>query len=579
MRIRGRSRPLLSHLILRIVLPFSLLILGLLIAGALVYLQIVTSLLIDRDRQLAVLAASSVSEELEGYTRVLEALAGNPDLRSSASETRSAGLVVATDALAIFNAGVALTDANGIVRTATPNRAFPIGLDVSAQSYYQNTRDRLRPAYSSVLTTTQTTERIVVIAVPILDDTSQFAGTLLGAAHLGASSLINRVKNLIVGNDGHAYLVGPHGRVIHHWDATTIGDDYSHVTSVKRAIAGMSGGLLRLTSTNERVVEGYAPIPVVGWGLIVQESWDMAVAPVQAYSFIVGIVALCAVALAILVSWQAIRRTVLPIHQVAEQIQSLANGELIEPIQDSGIAEIDALEQSFNQMAKQIVAYRNGLRRYIDAITHSQEEERRRIARELHDETVQNLMVISRRLELYQASEENPARLAQLSELQAMMRESVHGVRHISRDLRPLILEDLGLIPALRSLISGARDGPGAIPQAGFKVAGKPDKLGSEQELALYRITQEALTNVRKHAHATSVRVTLEFETNGVKLEVVDDGGGFQLPASPAEWAELGSFGLIGIQERVRAIGGSLLIDSAPEHGTRLQVTVPNSVL
>lgn len=575
MRIRGGSRSLLSHSILRIVLPFSLLVLGLLIAGALVYSQIITSLLVDRDRQMAILAASSVSEELEGYTRVLEALAGNPDLHSSAPETRAAGLENAHDALTIFNAGVALTDEDGIVQTATPSLAFPIGLDVSAESYFQNTRDHLRPAFSSVLTPSQKTERIIVIAAPILDGANQFAGTLMGAAQLGASPLINPVKNLIIGNDGHAYLVGQHGRVIYHWDATMIGDDYSHVPSVMRAIAGESGGLLRQTPTDERVVEGYAPIPVVGWGLIVQESWDTAVAPVQAYSFIVGIIAMCAVTVAVLVSWQAVRRTVLPIQRVADQIRRLADNELVETIHGSGISEIDALEQSFNRMAKQIVAYRKGLRRYIDAITHSQEEERRRIARELHDETVQNMIAINRRLELYQAGEENPDRLTQLSELQAMTRESVRGVRQISRDLRPLILEDLGLIPALRSLVSSARDDHGAIPQAEFKIIGTPAKFSSAQELALYRITQEALTNVRKHAHATSVRVTLDFESKEVKLEVVDDGDGFQLPASPAELAERGSFGLIGIQERVRAVGGTLLIDSAPEHGTRLRVTLP----
>jgi signal transduction histidine kinase len=225
-------------------------------------------------------------------------------------------------------------------------------------------------------------------------------------------------------------------------------------------------------------------------------------------------------------------------------------------------------------MGAQISAYRVGLRRYVGAITKSQEEERLRIARELHDDTIQSLLALSRRMELYQSSENSPERREKLTELQDMATGILVAVRQISRDLRPLILEDIGLIPALQTLVRAARLGEGAIPHAKFETIGQPFPISPELELALYRITQEALTNIRKHADATRVKVEISFGDGVVKLEVIDDGKGFEEPWSLTDFAQLDHFGLLGIQERVWTVGGSLTIHSSTGQGTQLIVTI-----
>ena len=138
-----------------------------------------------------------------------------------------------------------------------------------------------------------------------------------------------------------------------------------------------------------------------------------------------------------------------------------------------------------------------------------------------------------------------------------------------------MILDDLGIVPALRALVRAARDGEGAISDAKLEVTGTPVPLTPEQELALYRITQEALNNVRRHARAEGVEVRLDFSAKAIHLRITDDGAGFGVPASLAELAETGHFGLMGIQERVWAAGGSLNIDSVPNHGTLIGVTIP----
>jgi two-component system, NarL family, sensor histidine kinase UhpB len=175
--------------------------------------------------------------------------------------------------------------------------------------------------------------------------------------------------------------------------------------------------------------------------------------------------------------WRGLDRISAPIQSLHDSTEKLAKGENIEPIEESGIDEIDALGRAFMKMGTQISAYRVGLRRYVGAITKSQEEERLRIARELHDDTIQSLLALSRRLELYQSSESNLERREKLAELQDMATRTLVGIRQISRDLRPLILEDMGLIPALQTLVRAARLGDGAIPHAKFRRwAAVPDK-------------------------------------------------------------------------------------------------------
>jgi signal transduction histidine kinase len=227
-------------------------------------------------------------------------------------------------------------------------------------------------------------------------------------------------------------------------------------------------------------------------------------------------------------------------------------------------------------MIEQIGRYRAGLRRYVAAITHSQEEERRRIARELHDDTIQSLVAISRRLELVLASLDDTRRAEQqLSALQDLLQSTIEGVRRFSQELRPTLLEDLGLVPALRRLVKELAP-EGTAPDVVVK--GHSQVMSPSVELALYRIAQEALNNIRRHARAHHVRVILDMESELIRLSLEDDGRGFEMKAGLSELAQQGSFGLMGIQERVELLGGQMDIQSTTGQGTRLQVWLPRSV-
>lgn len=575
MRLPDRFRSLQAYTVLWIILPLSLAMFGLILAGGFAAQQALTTLLIDRDHQLARFSAARVAETLNEYANVLTALASNPELRSNSAELRVHTLSRASDALTNFNAGVFATDEKGDLTASFMVEAPALAANVSAEDYFQAVRQELQPVYSNVLTEPHSEAALIAIAVPVFNEAGAFSGALVGVVRLHNSALGASLHQLAVGADSFAYLVDRQGRVIFHPQVEQIGADYSTRPYVEKMIAGESGGHLWDDPSGERFIEGYAPVGLTGWGLVIQESWRSALSSVRVYETIVTAAGLIAIFVALLLAWEGARRIAHPIRQLAEQTTHLALGEDTEQVAESGIQEIDALELTFNKMSAQIASYRAGLRRYVGAITQSQEDERRRIARELHDETVQSLLAIARRLELYQASEDDPERLEQLAALRDMVTGTLKGVRQINRDLRPLILEDLGLVPAIRALVRAAHQGDGAIPHAKLDIAGEPVSLESGQELALYRITQEALTNVRKHARATGVVVELDFNPTMVCLEVSDDGEGFELPESLADLAQGGSFGLMGIQERVWALGGAWSIHSAAGQGTRLHIAIP----
>jgi two-component system sensor histidine kinase UhpB len=238
------------------------------------------------------------------------------------------------------------------------------------------------------------------------------------------------------------------------------------------------------------------------------------------------------------------------------------------------VKEIEDLRQTLDQMAERIQRYQDGMHDYIAAITLGQEEERKRLARELHDSTVQALIALGQRVEMVHKAlpPESDRAAARLDELKSMLDETLEGVRRFTRDLRPIYLEDLGFVPALEML---ARPGSLDGLDVDVSVVGVARRLSPDMELAAYRIVQEALNNVLQHAQATRAWVQVRFESEQLVLTVRDDGHGFEVPTMPDALARQGHFGLMGIQERAMLYGGRLLIRSEPGAGAEIVVRLP----
>jgi len=198
-----------------------------------------------------------------------------------------------------------------------------------------------------------------------------------------------------------------------------------------------------------------------------------------------------------------------------------------------------------------------------------QEEERRHLARELHDEIGQALTAA--KINLQAAMEESdPAKSKRIQETAAILERLLGQVRQISLNLRPAMLDDLGLVPALRSLLDEL--GRRASVAVRFSAKNIPENLDPEIQTTCFRIAQEAITNAVRHAGATQIDVDLRREDGSFRLQVHDDGRGFEMPSPQSQTIGLG---LLGMKERAALVGGRTKITSAPGEGTTVDANLP----
>jgi len=288
------------------------------------------------------------------------------------------------------------------------------------------------------------------------------------------------------------------------------------------------------------------------------------------------------IVLALLLS-RVLTRPILALKQGADEI---GRGKLDYKLNVTSQDELGDLANSFNKMSADLKTYieelkstaaeniakertiRENLRLYMQQVSQAQEDERKRIARELHDDTVQALVVISRQLDdLASGTSDISA-----DDIREEVRKVTRDIRQFSHQLRPSILDDLGLIPALKWLATQLDKNYGITVKT--KVTGEQRPLPAESELMLFRIVQEALTNVRKHSRATEVTVTIDFSGETVTVVIEDNGRGFNVPDSVEDLTKRGKLGLVGIQERAQLLGGTVTIESRRGKGTRLTIAI-----
>jgi PAS domain S-box-containing protein len=229
---------------------------------------------------------------------------------------------------------------------------------------------------------------------------------------------------------------------------------------------------------------------------------------------------------------------------------------------------------AFHHIARDITEQRKmneNLRFYLQHATKAQEEERKRISHELHDDTIQSLVVLSRQLDTLandqKLSGDNRARL---EELWHQTDSILQGVRRLSQDLRPAALDRLGLLPAVELLTQEVTRYSSVATKV--NLLGKEHRLPEEVAIALFRITQEALRNIWRHSGATRAEVTIDFTDGRTKIIVSDNGRGFQIPEKISDLAKQDKLGLAGMQERAQLVGGTLIVQSQLGKGTTITV-------
>ena len=233
---------------------------------------------------------------------------------------------------------------------------------------------------------------------------------------------------------------------------------------------------------------------------------------------------------------------------------------------------------AFQNIARDITKEREmqeNMRLYIQQITRAQEEERSRIARELHDSTAQELIALLHQVEgLLRSKGKLPRSEAKaLRKVYEQIKEVLQEVRYFGRDLRPSILDDLGLHAALEWLVDQLQAEHNV--ECNFQVLGEERRLSAEAEVMIFRIVQEAMRNIGKHSRASRAEIAVKFEPGETTIMVADNGVGFQVSESVGDLTRAGKLGLAGMQERARLLGGSLSVQSEPGKGTTIVVRAP----
>lgn len=580
-----RFRGLRIQIVLWTVLPLTLVLIGVAFTGVYSHERAMQTLVEQRDRALATVSAGQVRELLRHRASALEALAAEQAFHHRDVEVQHALLAEAGDLDGLFAGDVALLDEAG----------NPLPSDAAAPAWSQ--AEGIPELTRTVMARQDTTlmapsaandvegdavpspHNLLFLGVPVYDETGTTYGVLAAPLSLASLDLESVLSQAQVGEQGAVYLVDDTGQILARSPAEQSRTDFYGHTGLEVALqASGAGTTLCHAPDGEQMTLAYAPVDFagVGWRVLIEEPWNEVVGPVLRYSQFMPLVAALAVVVSLLTLYYGVRAIARPLQTLGERAERVAWGDFeaaSAPV--GGVEEIEDLRRTLDQMARRIQGYQNGMHDYIAAITQGQEEERRRLARELHDDTAQALIALNQQVEMAQKLlDKDPERAAErLAAVRTMLAETVESVRRFSRNLRPIYLDDLGFIPALEMLAREA-DQHGELA-VHFDTRGPLRRLPPDLELTAYRIVQEALSNVIQHAGAGRAWVEVRFEAEYLALSVRDDGQGFEPPDLPDSLAHRGHFGLMGIQERVLLYGGKLAIRSVPGEGTEVTVQIP----
>ncbi len=278
----------------------------------------------------------------------------------------------------------------------------------------------------------------------------------------------------------------------------------------------------------------------------------------------------CGVGVTVLANYLVLRAALRPLVELSRAMESLHKGEPQEAHIDSSDPNLRRVSRSFNEMCRRL---EEESKTYSAKLLSSIEEERRRIGRELHDDTSQTLAAVMINLDLVDKAlaDASPAIRERVESSKELLRYTLGQIKLLVYDLRPVMLDDFGLVPTLRWYIQSYAEGSG--PSIELDVEAAKYRVPGDIETALFRITQEAIANAVRHSGGTKVVVRLETASGFVSLAVIDNGDGFD-PREAIRHSQPG-LGLLSIKERVELLNGSLTIESNKGRGTRVYVVIP----
>lgn len=469
-----------------------------------------------------------------------------------------------------------------------------------------------RPSVSGLVTDPSGAKRLYVL-VPVRNWQGRVVGLVGGELDPASPRFSSLLQPFRFGESGSLDLVDSRGVVIASTDATRLYMESDHRQFIeglireRRQVAGTCYSCHEGRTVRGRVREvmAFAPLAVAPWGISIRQPEAEALSPVGTLLRKILWWGPILLAVALLFAWGAARSVRKPLAVLTEAAERIASGELANPIPALGEDEVGRLGRSLEGMRVALKESLEGVARanqelerrveertreleglyrqlrereewrgqLLRKVISAQEEERKRIARELHDETSQALTALAVGLETALATLPPGGSRERLEEARALAVRTLEDVHRLIFDLRPSVLDDLGLLSAIRWYADRHLAPLGIAVRCEF--SGLDRRLPPQVETALFRAVQEAVTNIAKHAQAETVLIQCALREGTLTIEVEDDGKGFD-PSSLAGPVRAGrGLGLLGIRERVELLGGTVQIESSPGRGARIALRVP----
>jgi signal transduction histidine kinase len=512
----------------------------------------------------------------------------------------------------IFTDGIFLLDRQGNIILNYPERIRDAAINIMSIVPVDRILLQGKPVVSNIYTVEPSGKKVLIVLVPLKDKSGNVVGVaggeidptnpgltrVLGLIEIGKNTFID-----IVDSNGVVISSSEPARTLTHCNrdrffTTLITQNRERVATCHQC--HMAGN----KSKKRTMMLAFVPLEMAPWGISIQEPEEDVFAPARRLKQTFAALAVVFIGTAFILTIGISRSIVNPLKELIRGADRIARGDMSKPVSPQGSDEIGALSQSFETMRGRLVESMENIKRHnqeletrvrertqqinqsqrraeelLKKVISTQEDEHKRIARELHDVTLQELSAALMRVDLCRLHPQDIT-MEKVDRIRAIIGQALDGVIGIIQNLRPTLLDDLGLSAAIKSLLD-LHLGEKGVNYFMNADGVRERRFRPEVEITLFRIIQEAVVNVARHAKAENVFVHFRIEGDMIDIEIEDDGEGFSLDSlyvqSFHDSKDRRGLGLLGMKERVFLIGGKMELCSMPGNGTRVGIKIPQT--
>jgi signal transduction histidine kinase len=509
----------------------------------------------------------------------------------------------------IFTDGIFLLDNGGNILLNYPERMRDASLNLLSIEPVSRMLSLGKPVVSNLYTVEPSKKQVIYVLVPLKDKNGRTVGAAGGQIDPTSPLLLQKLGLIDIGKNEFIDIVDSNGVVIASSDPARMfihcdrNSFFTTIISERKERVATCHVCHEAGNQKEKLatVLAFVPLETAPWGISIQElKEDVFASAANLKKMFIGL-GFIFLGTAFILTIGISRSIVNPLKELINGADLIARGDLSNAIAPHGSDEIGILSRSFETMRRKLVESGEKIRRHtqeletrvkertrqinesqqraeklLKKVISTQEEERRRIARELHDDTLQEMLAALMKIDICRLNPEEIT-MDKIDIIRGIITRAYDGLISLMQNLRPSLLDDLGLIAAVQSLLNmhlGERGIQYFINTAGLK----DKRFRPEVEIILFRIVQEAVVNIARHSQAENVFVLFKCDMTAVYAEIEDDGIGFDLGSlikQAPEVRDRRGLGIMGMKERALLIGGAMEICSQPGIGTKIVVQIP----